>query len=206
MKRASARDESETAVKAKPPRVPRHDREQDGEDSGDIDIRDRRRRREGSSRGMLWLGLALGGGAVILLLACVGAGVAGFFLFARDSIVGQWDLVEPQINVRLTVEFRADNTGVIRGPGADVFVDYTLDRKDPMTLDWTITRVDAKQQVPFGGPMIGKLGMQPMARFPMLINAGAVGMRERFRVKLEPDKLTLTPDNNNPPLAFRRLR
>jgi hypothetical protein len=199
-RKSAARNETQTGVKTKPPRTPRHDDEYD--DSDTIDVR--RLRRRSASPNRLWLLVVLVAVGLAALLMCVGLGVGGYFLFFRSTVVGTWEMTDPQILGRLTLELRRDGTGVIQGPNADVHIDYTFDRKDPMTLEWKITRIDPKQAPPFGP--VGRLPFQPMIRFPMFANVNAVGLRERFRVALEGPTMRLTPENNNVVLAFRRVR
>ena len=155
---------------------------------------------------LLWIFLA--GAGSLGLLACAGCGVGGYFLFfAGPKVAGQWDLTDPPLGgARVTLDLRRDGTGMIDGPGADVHFTYRFNAEKPMTLEWTITRIDSKQRVP-----VNQVGfLQPRLvgpRLPLFANQqNLVGVTERFRVTMKDDTLTLTPQNEGAALTFRRVR
>jgi hypothetical protein len=199
-------DEAATAMKAAPPPLSRRP-SYDDEDDLPLPIRQKRRRKKSNAL-LLWL--LLGGGGGFLFLACVGGGVIAYLLFfAGPKITGQWELVDPPLNVgRIAIDFRADGTGMISGPAADVHFSYELKNQDPLLLEWKITRVDAKQ-LPFVNPA-GLFLMRPPGRFPIMlnnqVNLPVAGITERFHVALKKDELKLTPQPGGIILTLRKVR
>jgi hypothetical protein len=171
------------------------------DDDEPLPERIKKKKRRPSRAGLIVLIALLGGGGLLAAVACAGCGVGGYFLFfGGPRIAGQWDLIDPQVDVGVSIQFRRNGTGMIDGPAADVHFDYTLSDGDPMQLEWRITRVDTK------GPRIG-FGLARFNRPPLGIlmhNQNLVGTVERFRVTIENNTLTTTPKNGGATLKWRR--
>ena len=187
-------EEDEKPVKKKrrvddEPRSGRGRREEDDEDSVDVPKRKRKKKKAGSP---LLLILLLGGGA-LGLFACVGFGIGVYLVFlSGPSIVGNWESTNLPFGGKLTARFDRDGAGQIDGKAATVDFKYTLTRGDPMKLEWEVTKIEQKQ-MPFG------------IKMPLPF---VVGTREQFRVHLQDDTMTLTPQNvmGGIPLNLRRVK
>jgi hypothetical protein len=175
--------------------------DRDDDKSPPVSIKKKKRR--SSHGGLIVLLALLGGGALLALVVCTGCGMGGYFLFfSGPRIAGQWDLIDPPPDVRVTIQFRKNGTGMIDGPTADVHFDYTLTDADPMQLEWRITRVDTKaQKLGFG---FAKLNRPPLGL--LMHNQNLVGTVERFRATIENNTLTTTSQNGGAAIKWRRVR
>jgi phage FluMu protein Com len=191
-----------TAVQPAQSSPPPVKRRYDDEDDDAPPARIKKKKRKPSRGGLVVLLVLLGGGALLALVSCIGCGVGGYYLFlSGPRIAGTWDLTDPHLNVRVRLAFHNNGTGMIDGPGADVHFDYTLTDVEPMRLEWRITRIDTK------GPKVG-LGIGKFNHVPLgiqMFNQNLVGTVERFRITIENDTLTTTPQNGGAAMKWRRV-
>jgi hypothetical protein len=136
---------------------------------------------------------ALGLAALIVVAGC---GIGIWFLFSSTTpILGQWVVTHPPFGGRMTFEFRADGTGAIQSPSADIDFVYTLSRDQPPILERRVTHFASGGKFAFKSPT--KRAVAPGAQLEIKANdvilVGAV--TERYRITLDNDSLTLTNEN-----------
>ena len=188
-----------------PPPLPAKPRYEDDDTFDRLPARIKKKKRKGAPTGLIVTFGLLGGAGLLALVLCTGCGVGGYFLFfSGPRIAGQWELIDPQLNARVTVAFNKNGTGMIDGPAADVHFDYKLINDDPLDLEWRITRIDNKNR-PIG---LGPFGFGNINRPIGFLanNQNLVGSVERFRVTIENNILTTTPNNGGAVLKWRRIR
>jgi hypothetical protein len=166
-------------------------------------------RKVGSGRTLLVVLLAVGGG-VFLLGALGGCALVVLLQLSSRSgppVVGRWEMLQPAIGAKVTFEFRANKTGVIKAQGAEWEFDYTLSKDDPPILEWRITSIGGGARHAFKKP--APIAVAPQADIKLDVNGAVLvgAVTEQFRVTFDNNGL-LTLDNDNRPLPFklRRLR